>query len=615
MSNLLTSQDLSITYSNDTLFHDVAININKNDKIGMIGPNGSGKSTLMKILSGKIQPDEGTVQARKNAIIAYVPQSEVYPDHSVLQIVADELKDVMPDEHERETQAYITLGKAGFEDFEQTPASLSGGWKKRLSIAKQLVKDPDLLLLDEPTNHLDIQSIKWLQQLLQQANFAYIVITHDRYFLNEISEYVIELSKAYPQGTFTSKGNYSRFLKHKDEFLEAQVKQQQSLENKIRRDTAWLNQGIQGRQTRNKTQVADAADRRAELQTINTRNNQNSAAQINFTATDRKTTKLIVGEDLSKSFGENKLFSDLEIILGHGSRLGIVGDNGSGKSTIINIITKQLESDTGFIKHAENLKIVTFTQTRKQLDPKITLQEALCPVSDVVHFQGSQMHVAAYAKMFLFEKEQFKTPVGDLSGGQQARILIAQLMLKKADLLILDEPTNDLDIPSLEVLEDSLKQFPGALLLVTHDRFMLDRLCTDLLCLDGNGTAKYLADYQQWEKFQINQAKAAKEQEKKRAQTAAAKEKIEEKAKAKNAPLNPTKKLSYKDQREFDNMEVNILQAEGKLETLQEKSNDPANIQDHGKAAQLFEAISQAQHEVAVLYARWEELENLQVTD
>ncbi len=603
MSSLLTSQDLSMTFSTDTLFDQVSLNIATSDKIGMIGPNGSGKSTLMKILSGALKPDQGIVQAKKHAVIAYVPQSEVYPDSPILDIVADELKHTLPDEHERETQAYITLGKAGFVDFQQTPSALSGGWKKRLAIAKQLVKEPDLLLLDEPTNHLDIASIKWLEQLLKQAKFAYIVITHDRHFLNQISQTVIELSKAYPGGTFVSKGNYNQFLKHKDAFLESQQKQQQSLENKIRRDTAWLNQGIQGRQTRNKTQVADAASRRAELQQISTRNNQNSAANINFSGTDRKTTKLIVGQNLTKSFGEKHLFSDLEIILGHGTRLGIVGDNGSGKSTLINIITKELQPDVGQLKHAENLKIVTFTQTRKQLDPKMTLQQALCPVSDVVHFQGSQMHVAAYAKMFLFEKEQFKTPVGDLSGGQQARILIAQLMLQEADLLILDEPTNDLDIPSLEVLEESLKQFPGALLLVTHDRFMLGRLCDQLLCMDGQGTTKYLADYHQWENYLIKQAQLQKDQEKQRQENEA-----KRKAK-KNASPSPTKKLSYKDQREFDQMEEVILEAESHLAELQKQSHQPENTQDHAQATALFQTIAKAQTHVSQLYARWEELE------
>ena len=609
MSTLLTTQGLSKTYGTHTLFAGISIGLMQGDRLGLIGPNGAGKSTLLKILAGMIESDEGQVTRRRQLSFAYVEQDDRFDaDATPTDVVIDALRDQATADHhwlDPQTRASIILSRLGFVDVYQKIGSLSGGWRKRLSIACGLVREPDVLMLDEPTNHLDMQGVEWLEDFVKQSEIAVVFITHDRTFLENCANRIIELSTAYPDGAFEVKGNYSAFVRRKDEFLTAQQTQQTALAGKVRRDTAWLRQGIQGRQTRNKTQVAASMDRQDDLKALQQRNSATArSAGIAFQASERKTHKLIETQGIGKALGGRMLFSDLSFTLSPGTRLGLLGPNGSGKTTLMRLLTGELPTDQGSVKHAEKLRIVNFSQHREELDLKVTLREALCPIGETVYFRDQSMHVSAWAKKFLFDPGKFRTSVGDLSGGEQARILIARLMLQPADLLILDEPTNDLDIPTLEVLEESLTNFPGAIVLVTHDRFMLARLATELIAFDGRGGAKPYASYEQWEddRARIDQAAQAPAPRAKPADASTLK------AETSSAPA-PAKKLSYKLQRELDQMEATILQAEEHVQALQAQTHDPKVMADRVRYADLCTQLGQAQDRVRELYNRWAELE------
>jgi ATP-binding cassette subfamily F protein uup len=617
MATLLNSRGLSKSFGTHTLFTGVSMGIHDGDRVGLIGPNGSGKSTLLKILAGLVDSDEGDITRRKQLSLAYVAQDDAFdPESTPAQVVAASVRDSGSADHhalDPDTRAAITLSQLGFTEPDRAIGALSGGWRKRLSIACAIVREPDVLMLDEPTNHLDLEGVLWLEQFVKQAEMAVVCITHDRTFLESTANRIVELSRAYPDGSFEVKGNYSDFVRRKEAFLDAQQGQQSALAGKVRRDTAWLRQGIQGRQTRNKTQVDASRDRQSELKSLQSRNAATGrSAGVDFQASDRKTRKLLDAQGIAKSLGGKPLFSELDVTLSPGVRLGLLGPNGSGKTTLMRVLTGDLEPDAGEVTRADRLRVVNFTQHREALDPKETLREALCPVGDTVYFQDKPMHVSAWAKRFLFDPDKFRTAVGDLSGGEQARILIARLMLQPADVLILDEPTNDLDIPTLEVLEQSLASFPGAIVLVTHDRFMLGRLSTQLLAFDGRGLAKHYASFEQWQADQGSLASpkpASGESRTDKAEPKAKPTQTQTQAQTDRTEPSRDRKLTYKLQRELDGMEEAILEAETELEALQTQAADPAIMADHERYAKLCETLGEKQQHVQALYERWEALE------
>lgn len=605
MSTLLSARDLGKSFPANMLFEGVAMHVESGDRIGLIGPNGAGKTTLMKILAGLEDSDEGEITRRRGLRMAYLKQDDLYPeDATAMSAVLEVLQaDVKDDRDDPETRAAISLSKLGFEDPDRLVSELSGGWRKRLSLACALAQDPEVLLLDEPTNHLDLEGVLWLEQFVQQSatTMAMLFVTHDRMFLENTASRIIELSPAYPGGTFKAEGDYSEFLRRKDAFLEAQAAAQSALANKVRRDTAWLRQGIQGRQTRNKTQVVAASERRDELKQTKTRNEApTKTTSIDFQATERKTKKLLAMHSVGKSMGTKKLFDSLDLVLTPGQRIGLVGVNGAGKTTLLRLMNGELEPDTGTVKRAPELRIVTFSQHRGTLVPTQTLQEALCPVGDMVDYRGKQVHVTGWARRFLFEAEQLSTVVSNLSGGEQARVLIANLMLEPADILLLDEPTNDLDIPSLEVLEQALMEFPGALVLVTHDRFMLERLATEYIGLDDSGSARSFQTHQAW---MTARRKAAKEAKRKAADA--------RRKPASSKPTGSARKLSWDERKEYESMEATILEAESDVERLEAEVADPALADDHIRSKNVYESLSNAQTKVRDLYARWVVLEKI----
>ncbi len=390
------------------------------------------------------------------------------------------------------------LGRAGFADPQTTTSLLSGGWRRRLAIARELIRRPDLLLLDEPTNHLDIEGVRWLEEILLSNRGASVMVSHDRYFLENVCTRIAEVNRIYPDGVFTTSGKYSDFLEKREDYLASQAKEREALANLVRREIEWLRRGAKARTSKSKARIATAGELQVKLAESQDRARMGTT-DIDFTGTGRRTKRLVIAERIAREFGGRKLFRDVSFALGPGMRLGLLGANGSGKTSLLKLLAGEAAPDGGSIQFADALRVVYFDQNREQLDAEVTLRRALAPTGDSVIFQDRVIHVVSWAKRFLFRQDQLELPVGRLSGGEQARVLIARLMLKPADLLLLDEPTNDLDIPTLEILEESLLEFTGAIVLVTHDRFMLDRVSTVLLALNGKGGAEFFADYAQWE--------------------------------------------------------------------------------------------------------------------
>jgi ATP-binding cassette subfamily F protein uup len=424
-----------------------------------------------------------------------------------------------------------------------------------------------------------------------------VVVSHDRYFLENVATQTVELSRAYPSGLLRVPGNYSTFLIQKEDFLRAQEKHQESLENRVRTEIEWLRRGPKARATKAKARIDNANQLISELADLNTRT-QTSSAKIDFSATDRKTKRLVELEHVSYAIGERTLFADLDFIVTAGKRVGLVGPNGSGKTTLLRLLRGEMQPTGGGIRLADFLRVVYFDQNRV-LDPDQTLRRALAPGSDAVVYQDRVVHVASWAARFLFTSEQLNQPVGRLSGGERARVLIAQLMLQPADLLLLDEPTNDLDIPTLEILEESLLEYTGALVLVTHDRYMLDRVSTMVLGLDGRGGAESFADYLQWEEWQAESKRPARADG-----DASAEGKL-----GKAADSSAKKKLSYLEAREFATIEQRIAQAEETLEKKRAVAEDPTIASDSARLLSAHAEMDEAQKVVEELYRRWAELE------
>jgi ATP-binding cassette subfamily F protein uup len=595
MGVLLSVSALSKSFGARPLFGNLSLSLSDGDRTGLIGPNGSGKTTLLEILAGQEAPDSGTRALRKQTRLAYVPQDSVFaPGDTVASVLTAALAGLPLDDEEKSARIELMLGRSEFTDRSTPAAALSGGWKKRLSIAAALITSPDVLLLDEPTNHLDLEGILWLETAIESAG-ACLVVTHDRYFLERVATNMLEVNRIYPGSAFQAQGNYSEFLERREDFLEAQKKQTDALATRVRREIEWLRRGPKARTGKSRARIDSAGRLIDEFSAANQRA-RTGTAKIDFTASDRKTKRLIEAEGIGKTLGGRRLFQNLSLTLAPGVRIGLVGANGSGKTTLLKLLAGELDPDEGEIRRAERLQIVSFAQDRgAHLDPAVSLRRALCPEGDMVIYRDRTIHVAGWAKRFLFLEEQLDMPVSKLSGGERARVMIARLMLATADVLLLDEPTNDLDIPTLEVLEDSLLEFPGAIVLVSHDRYLLDRVSTVVIGLDGsptNGAGGVFADYSQWEAFRAEQLSEKPAPKLPRPATLAD---------------EPKKKLSYLQQREWDGMEAKILEAEHQLAACQHEFD--ASTSDPNRVTEAYDKMHAAQRRVEDLYARWAELE------
>jgi ABC transport system ATP-binding/permease protein len=599
---IINAQNISKAFGAKPLFEEVSFTISEADRIGLIGPNGSGKSTLLRILAGTEQPDSGDVAVRKRLHLSYVEQdSRFVAGASVRTVVERAMQGSATARAERGAHFAETLGRAGFEDLELEAASLSGGWQKRLAIVEALVQAPDVLLLDEPTNHLDLAGIEWLEDLLQRAPFACVAVSHDRYFLENVVTDMAELNRVYPEGLLRVHGSYSTFLEKKEEFLHAQSKRQEALENLVHSEIEWLRRGAKARTRKSKARIDKASELISELAGLNART-RSTSVQIDFSATDRKTKRLIELQDVTCEIGNRtgncSLFEGLNFIVSAGMRVGVVGPNGSGKTTLLRMLLGEVAPTRGEIRRADWLRIVYFDQSR-QLDLSSTLRRALAPEGDSVVYQDRVIHVASWAARFLFSGEQLDQPVERLSGGERARVLIAQLMLQPADLLLLDEPTNDLDIPTLEILEQSLLEFRASLVLVTHDRYLLDRVSTVVLGLDGQGHTESFADYWQWETWQAERRRSRNESEPKSPPIPG----------FSTPPVQAQKKLSYLEAREYAGIEQRITDAEQRVQSKRTALEDPAIASDGPKLVAAHAEMEAAQKDLDALYARWAELQ------
>ncbi len=594
MAILLSCQNLSKSFGARPLFEGLTFGLSEGERTGLIGPNGAGKSTLLKILAGAESPDSGVLSVRRGLRVGLLAQQDGSSDPGAGRSVWEELRGALGDlglpDYEVDRRAQEWLLRAGFAQPERPVGELSGGWRKRLSILLQVAREPDLLLLDEPTNHLDLEGVLWLEGFLSGLSFSFLVVTHDRRFLERVSSRVIELNKRYPAGHFSSPGNYSRFLENRESFFDAQEAQEDSVRNIVRGEIAWLRRGAKARTTKQQARIDRAGELIGELSELEYRNAQGRAADIDFSASERRTRRLVETVGAVKSLGGRKLFGPLDLHLGPGDKLGLLGDNGSGKSTLLKLLSGELAPDSGTVRQAEDLKVVAFDQHRGRLDLDLSLRSALCPIGEHVEYRGSRVHVRGWASRFLFRQEQLEMPLRLLSGGEQSRVLIARLMLEPADLLLLDEPTNDLDLQSLEVLESSMLEFPGALVLVTHDRYLLDRVSRRLLALDGKGHALFFADLSQWEAWRERQQEAAPS--------------------AERACAPPSKRvLSGKELKELRSMEARIHEAEVRAEDARLALEDPAVACDAAELLKRHEALDAARGRVSELFARWEELD------
>jgi ATP-binding cassette subfamily F protein uup len=574
------------------LFEGLSMGLFEGERTGLIGPNGAGKSTLLKILAGAEHADEGQVVARRGLRVGYLPQQDRFEAPDPAWTVREELSRAVADlgleDWEVDIRVEDGMERAGFADPAQRVASLSGGWRKRLAILSQVLREPDLLLLDEPTNHLDLEGVLWLERFLSSLRFAFLTVTHDRSFLERVCNRVIEVNKRYEDGHFSSQGNYSDFLEKREALFAQQAVAQSTLQNTVRGEIAWLRKGPKARTTKQQARIDRAENMISDLAELKFRNAQVRATEIDFDATERQSKSLVRLTHVEKSRGGRKLFGPLDLILSPGDKVGLLGENGSGKSTLLQMIAGTLEPDAGTVKRADKLKVVTFDQHREQLDMNKSLKRSLCELGEHVDFKGSRIHVYGWAERFLFRKEQMEYPLSRLSGGEQARVLIARLMLRPADILLLDEPTNDLDLQSLEVLEDNMMEFPGALVLVTHDRYLLERVSQRILALDGKGRANFYADLSQWE---------------------SAREEADSLGVSHAVPSEPKPALTPKEAKELSKMEATIKAAENEVTLAKVALEDPAVATDAGELHKRQSRLDEASARVAELYNRWSDLE------
>ena len=595
---LLAARDLSKTHAAVPLFEGLSITFEQGERVGLIGPNGGGKTTLLRILAGVEEADAGVVERSRTARLSYLPQIDVFREGATVEsVLLEALRDVETEEHEPTIRARKMLRRLGFDAGDVPVETLSGGWRKRLAIGCALVQAPDLLLLDEPTNHLDLAGIEWLETFLGRSKLSFILTSHDRTFLERVANRIVEINPRYPDGFLSVNGPLSDFFERREAYLQEQDAQRRALANEVRREIEWLRRGPKARSSKAGYRIDEAHRKIGELSEAKRRHDSETKLEIDFAASGRRTHDLITARGVAKTLGGRLLFDALDAHVRPGTILGIAGDNASGKTTLLKVLADEMRADEGHVRHAVDLRVAVFDQQRSQLEPDQTLRRTLAPNGDMVSYLGRTTHVIAWAKRFGFQQDQLEMPVGELSGGEQARALMAMMMREPADVLMLDEPTNDLDIASIEVLEAALDDFPGAVVVITHDRYLLDRICTELIGLHGDGRWGTYASVAQWLEVSASEKKEDAEAG------------TDRRAKATAKSGAPRKGLSYHEKQEFAGMEEHILAAEEKVDTLQARLDNPEIAGDHERLHATYEAHQQAQAELDRLFARWEELE------
>lgn len=592
---IISLQDISLSFGNVPLFDGISLHIEAGQRIGLLGLNGMGKTTLLKLIYGETQPDTGEIARQSDLRIAYLPQ-EIPTNLSgtIREIVTAGLR---PKEGEAQWQTQIQAEKVISQmqlDADARCELLSAGMKRRVVLARGLAADPNLLLLDEPTNHLDIDSINWLETFLQRWRGSLLFVTHDRTFLKHISTRIIELDRGQ---LFDWDCDYTTFLKRKEALLASEAKENALFDKKLAQEEAWIRRGIQARQTRNEGRVRALLrlrDQRAK------RRETPEKVNLQIDAGLRSGNLVLEAKNLSYAYAERPIVKNLNLRVQRGDRIGIIGANGSGKTTLLRLLLGELEPQSGSLRHGTKLKIAYFDQTRSQLDEEKSILENVSDGLDVVKINGRERNVMGYLEGFLFKKERVHAPISALSGGERNRLLLARLFARPANLLVLDEPTNDLDIETLEILEDMLLEFSGTLILVTHDRTFLDNLVTETLVLSGDGQVhKFIGGYEDWKKAQSTQEEKQAERKTPPKSTPTARKKGKD-----------PHKLSYKEAQELAALPAKIEALESEEAELNASLSDPVFYQENnaevGKAVERLKVI---EGELLQLYERWEALE------
>lgn len=598
---LLSTYKLEKSFAGRTLFRNVSLGIEDGERVGLVGPNGAGKSTLLRIIAGQMEADSGDVTGKKGLRLGFLEQTPLFkPKETIMEAILSKCRD----QQESLGPAYEWMARLELSQFGEDflVEDLSGGWRKRVALARELILEPELLMLDEPTNHLDVTSILWLENFLERAPFATLIITHDRLFLQRVTNKIFDLDPKNPNYLLSINGGYLEYLEAKDLLLRGQEQRELVMKNTLRRETEWLRRGAKARQTKQKARIERAGTLKDDVAEISSKNLAR-VAKIEFKDAERNPQKLMHVENISKAYDERVLFKDFTYLVNPKTRLALLGDNGTGKSTLIRILLGEEQPDSGKVSRADKLKVAYFEQNRETLKPKESVLKNIVSEGDYVYYQGNYVFARSYLERFMFSRQQMDLPVEKLSGGEQSRLRLAQLMLNEAQVLILDEPTNDLDVATLTVLEESLRDFNGAVILVTHDRYFMDQVASQIMAFhkrpDGSTTMENFAGYLQWEEW-FEEQKELEAAELRR-------EADERKAAAKSGGKGG--KLSFKEKYELENMEAIILDLEDKLGAAQLESSKPEVASQASKVQELYAQIADIQGKLEKLYARWAELE------
>ena len=626
--NLITLENITKSYSEKILVNNISLGINEGDKIGLIGVNGTGKSTLLKIIAGVEEADSGNITKPNKVRIEYLPQNPYYDESAtvleqvfkgtssemkllcdyqkVLDKLSLEYNDSLNNEliklqdkidslklWDLESEAKTVLTKLGVNNFNQKVAELSGGQRKRISLASALITPCELLILDEPTNHLDNDTISWLEEYLNNKNISLLMITHDRYFLDRVTNRIIELDRGK---LFSYDGNYSVFLEKKIERLALESSMEQKRQNLIRTELAWVRRGARARTTKQKARLQRFDELVNDVPTYRKDNLEIS------TASSRLGKKIIEIHNISKSFGDKKVINNLEYALSRTDRIGIIGKNGMGKSTLINILNGKLKPDSGHIEIGETVKIGCFSQDDSHMNLDMRAIDYVKEVSDYIETSdGQKITASQMCERFLFDGTMQYTHIRKLSGGERRRLHLLRTLMSSPNVLLLDEPTNDLDIETLNRLEDYLDEFPGVVICVSHDRYFLDRICNKIFAYEGLGNINiYTGNYSEYLVYKESQPTQIENIEVKPASNSVKKEK----------PKNNKKlKFTFNEQREFDTIDDDIALLEDKIQSIDDNLDKYST--DFTKLQEMLDEKASLEKDLEYKYERWEYLNNL----
>lgn len=634
---LLRLSNIAIAYGTHALLNKENFQLDMGERVGLLGRNGEGKSTLMKIIAGNVLPDGGEIWREPELKLAWLEQAPELPDEATIydavasglgelgEVIAryhalsltmdyhdpkalQELGDL---QHKLEalngwhfnTKIEATLSKLNLPG-ELKIQDLSGGWKRRVALAKALVIEPQVLLLDEPTNHLDFESIAWLEEQLLNFDGAVLFVTHDRAFLQKLATRIVDLDRGY---LVSWQGTYDDYLRRKAAALEDEANQNAEFDKKLAQEEVWIRQGVKARRTRNEGRVrALEALRKERAQ----RRIQQGTSKLGLASGDASGKKVIEVKDICFSYPDRQIINHFSTLIQRGDKIGLIGANGAGKTTLLKLLLKQLEPDNGVVEHGTRLEIAYFDQLRDQLDPDMTVADTVADGNDFIEIAGNKRHVMSYLSDFLFAPARARSPVKSLSGGEKNRLLLARLFTKPANFLVMDEPTNDLDLETLELLEEKLVDYSGTLLLVSHDRAFLDNVVTSVFVLDGSGSVEeFVGGYSDWQSQKQSTAKT--EMGKKNQDN---KKKAEMGIENPNVPKNPVKKkLSFKEQQELTNLPELIAQLEAQQAELTQKINDADFYKnDQAVIAKTLADLQAADTKLEQVFQRWDELESQQ---